>query len=179
VKSIPDMSQIEIGAYVQSHLVAKSIYVVLSGGSTVSFYSENKYVSQDLDLVNVHSAKRRLIREAMQEIGFIEKGRYFKHPESNFIVEFPAGPLAVGKEAVNSITEFLLATGTLIVISPTDCVKDRLAAYYHWGDRQCLSQAILVANLQKVNLEEIKRWSTAEGMLKEFTEIQALFPKQQ
>jgi hypothetical protein len=178
MKSISEMSQVEIGAYVQSQLRAKDIYVVLSGGSTVSFYSENKYVSQDLDLVNVHSVKRRLIREAMQEIGFIEKGRYFKHPESDFIVEFPAGPLAVGMEPVNTITEFLLATGTLTVISPTDCVKDRLAAYYHWGDRQCLSQAILVANQQKVDLEEVRRWSIAEGMLKEFTEIQALFPKQ-
>ena len=31
----------------------------------------------------------------------------------------------------------------LKLLSPTDCVKDRLAAYYHWNDRQSLEQAIL------------------------------------
>jgi len=176
MKSIHEMTQGEIGAFVQSHLRRKDIDVVLSGGSTVSIYSSNKYVSQDLDLINVYSAKRRLIREAMQEIGFQEKGRYFKHPESQFIVEFPAGPLAVGTEPVKQIDEIKFSTGILRLISPTDCVKDRLAAYYHWGDRQCLAQAILVARENKVDILEVKRWSTAEGKLEEFNKIHASFP---
>ena len=145
MKPVKEMTQSEIGAYVQTHMREKDIYVVLSGGSTVSIYSGNKYVSHDLDFVNVYSVKRRLIRNAMHEIGFHEAGRYFKHPESQFIVEFPPGPLAVGMEPVKQIDEIKLATGILTIISPTDCVKDRLAAYYHWGDRQCLEQAILVA----------------------------------
>jgi hypothetical protein len=61
-----------------------------------------------------------------------------------------------------------MPTGTLRVISPTDCVKDRLAAYYHWGDRQSLEQAILVAEESDVDLNEIKRWSEKEGKLGEF-----------
>jgi len=55
-------------------------------------------------------------------------------------------------------------TGMLRVISPTECVKDRLAAYYHFGDQQCLSQALLVAKSNKIDLDEIKRWSAVERM---------------
>jgi len=57
------------------------------------------------------------------------------------------------------------------VISPTDCVKDRLSAFYHWGDRQCLAQAILVANSQTTDIEDIRQWSLGEGKLEEFKEF--------
>ncbi len=74
MKSIRAMSQSELCAFVQSHLSEKGIYVVLSGGATVSIYSSEKYVSHDLDLVNVYAVKRRLILDAMNEIGFFEEG---------------------------------------------------------------------------------------------------------
>jgi hypothetical protein len=66
-----------------------------------------------------------------------------------------------------------LSTGILRVISPTDCVKDRLSAYYHWGDQQCLAQAILVAQKQQIDIQEVSRWSKAEGMLAEFEQIRS------
>ena len=56
-------------------------------------------------------------------------------------------------------------------MSPTDCVKDRLAAYYHWGDQQCLVQARLVAEVHEVDFEEVRRWSRVEGKLAEFEKI--------
>jgi len=169
--SIKAMTQGELGAFVQSHLRNKGIDVVLSGGAAVSIYSNNMYVSQDLDLVNVHSVKRRAIRESMDEIGFHAEGRYFKHPEAQFFVEFPPGPLTIGEEPVRQIVEIKFSTGTLRIISATDCIKDRLAAYYHWGDRQCLSQAILVAEQNIVDIEEIRRWSEAEGKARDFEAI--------
>jgi hypothetical protein len=72
---------------------------------------------------------------------------------------------------VKEIVEKKLSTGILKLISPTDCVKDRLAAYYHWGDQQSLLQAILVAQQHKINFDEIRRWSLAEGKLTEFETI--------
>ena len=103
--------------------------------------------------------------------GFYEEGRYFRHPDSQFFVEFPPGPLAIGQESVKQTVEKKLSTGTLKIISPTDCVKDRLAAYYHWGDQQSLLQATLVAQQNKINVDEIRRWSLAEGKLREFEKI--------
>lgn len=171
MKTIKEMTQPELGAFVQSHLRDNGISLVLSGGAAVSIYSRGRYVSLDLDMVNVYSARFSLIRMAMQEIGFEESARYFKHPDSQFFVEFPPGPLTIGDEPVRQINEIELPTGTLRVISPTDCVKDRLAAYYHWGDRQSLEQAILVSEESDIDLGEIKRWSNKEGKLADFERI--------
>lgn len=168
MKQIRNMTQIELAAYIQSRLQNEGIKVVLSGGSAVSFYSSNKYVSKDLDLINITFAKRRSIKAIMEEIGFQEQGRYFINPETSFFVEFHDGPLSVGEEPVRKVEEFELATGILRVISATDCVKDRLCAYYFWNDQQGLAQAVLVTKSQKVDLKEVERWSAVEGKLAEF-----------
>lgn len=168
MKQVKKMTQIELAAYVQSHLREVGIDVVLSGGATVSHYSGGRYVSKDLDLINVQFAKRSRIKAAMEEIGFREKGRYFENHDTEYFVEFPNGPLSVGKEPVKEINEIEFTTGILRVISPTDCVKDRLCAYYFWGDQQGLAQAVLVAQNQTVDMGEIGRWSKVEGKVGEF-----------
>jgi hypothetical protein len=168
MKQIRNMSAIELAAYIQSHLGKVGIDVILSGGSAVSFYSSNKYVSKDLDLINARFARRRDINSVMEEIGFREQGRYFIHTETKYFVEFPDGPLSVGEEPVKEIKDFDLPTGTLRVISATDCVKDRLCAYYFWNDQQGLAQAVLVSKSQTVDLKEIKRWSKTEGKERKF-----------
>jgi hypothetical protein len=162
------MDQAELAAYVQSHLQKKGITVILSGGAAVSIYSVNQYVSADIDLVNVNFVERKKIIAAMEEIGFGEKNRYFKHPDTKHIVEFPPGPLSVGDEPVTSINEIKFSTGILKVISPTDCVKDRLAAYYFWNDQQSLAQAILVAKHSQIRINEIKSWSQSIRKMNEF-----------
>ena len=173
MKQIQEMSQAEVGAFVQTHLRQEGIEVVLSGGASVAIYSANAYVSDDVDLVNIHSAAERQIKAAMQEIGFRDKGKYFTHPQSSVLVEFPPGPLAVGAEPVASVAEITLATGVLRIISATDCVKDRLAAYYHGGDQEALKQAILVVQAQTVDLDEVARWSKAKGKQAEFRGIRS------
>jgi len=171
MKPVSEMSQLEIAAYVQSHLLNKGIQVVLSGGAAASYFCRNQYVSYDIDLVNSNLVNRRKIQRAMFEIGFYEEGRYFKHSDSSFFVEFPPGPLTVGMEPVAIVEEIPLQTGVLRIISATDCVKDRLSAFYHWNDRPCLMQAVLVRDSAKVDLEEIKRWSINEGKEKGFQEF--------
>ncbi len=104
----------------------------------------------------------------MEKLGFEEQGRYFVNVGTKFFVEFPDGPLSVGEEPVKVVSEFELSTGTLRVVSATDCVKDRLCAFYFWNDQQGLAQAVLVAKDQKVDMQEIKRWSKGEGKELEF-----------
>jgi hypothetical protein len=62
----------------------------------------------------------------MDEIGFREQGRYFVHLDIVFFIEFPPGPLIVGTEPITNIDEITLQTGTLRILSPTDCVKAAL-----------------------------------------------------
>ena len=168
MKQLRNMTQVELAAYIQDSLQSQDIHVVLSGGSAVSFYSSNRYISNDLDLINTNFAKRSKIKSAMEKIGFQEKGRYFINPETQIFIEFPDGPLSVGEEPVKEISKFQLATGTLRIVSATDCVKDRLCAFYFWNDQQGLAQAVLVAKSQNVDLKEIKRWSKAENKESEY-----------
>jgi hypothetical protein len=174
MKPIKDMSAGELAAFVGSHLARHGIEVVLTGGSCVSIYSNNLFVSADLDFVDNHFTKRKKVKDALSQIGFSEENRYFKHPDTAFIVEFPAGPLAVGGEPVKEVLILEFPTGALRIISPTDCVKDRLAGYYHWQDRQCLEQAILVTKTNTIDLLEIEGWSRREGKLGEFRKIRKL-----
>jgi hypothetical protein len=55
VKSVEDMTQAELGAFVQTHLRQSGTEVVLSGGAAVAIYSSDKYVSKDLDIVRTYA----------------------------------------------------------------------------------------------------------------------------
>jgi len=165
------MTRLELAAFIGAEFRNRKIDVVLSGGSCVSIYSQEKYVSMDLDFVNAGFTKRAAIRAAMEDLGFQEENRYFRHPDSDLLVEFPTGPLGVGDEQVKQVDEIEVPTGIVRIISPTDCVKDRLAWFYHDNDTECLEQAVLVAQAQDIDLVEIERWSQVEGRIDKFREI--------
>lgn len=169
--AIANLRPIELAGFVGEHLSKRGIRVVLSGGACVAHYSKGKYVSMDLDFVNAGFAKREKIKAAMEEIGFVEENRYFRHPDTKYVVEFPPGPVGVGEEQVRQIIDLKTSTGTVRIISPTDCVKDRLAGYYHWGDMPCLEQAAWVAQANEVDMDELARWSEREGKRKEFEAV--------
>lgn len=173
--SLAGLSIGELAAYVADHLRWKGIDVVLVGGACICIYSENAYSSLDLDFIATGMAGRQNIRQALAEIGFTEEQRYFRHPETDYFIEFPSGPLAIGDEPPGEIASRTYPTGVLRLLSPTDSVKDRLAAYYHWKDRQSLEQAMLVAAGHPVDMAEVRRWSVNEGFAAEFEAIRERF----
>ena len=65
----------------------------------------------------------------------------------------------------------------LKLFTPTDSVKDRLAAFYHWNDIQSLDQALMVAKEQNIDLIEIKKWSKGEKSIEKFERFQSLLKK--
>jgi len=69
----------------------------------------------------------------------------------------------MGNEPLKGEQKLKMRLGTIILLTPTDSVKDRLAAYYHWNDPQALEQALMVAEAQRINLREVRRWSEEEG----------------
>jgi hypothetical protein len=163
MKKIGEMSVEELGGLVCQTLAAAGITVTLTGGACVAIWSEGKYVSHDLDFIEEGPVARRKVTESLKPLGFEPVGRHFVNSESPFIIEFPTGPLMVGNERVQDVNERMTPLGTLRLLSPTDCVKDRLAAYFHWNDRQSLEQACLVAKAQKVKTAEIRRWAIGEA----------------
>lgn len=167
----------ELGAYIWSYLYGNGINCVLSGGACVSIYSQNKYQSFDLDFIENVSTSRKEITMLLNKIGFKENNRYYVNDETKFFIEFPSGPLSAGSEPIKSYNELTFETGILRLLTPTDCVKDRLAAYFHWDDKQSLDQAILVSESNPIDMKEIKRWSIYEGCSDKFNSIQVKFKK--
>ena len=85
------MSHAELAAYVQSALQREGITVILSGGSAVSFYNSNKYVSKDLDLINTGFARRSKITSVMEKIGFDKKDSTLSVLKHSSSLSFPTG----------------------------------------------------------------------------------------
>lgn len=153
----------ELAAIVSGSLEAAGISAVLSGGAVVSIYTHNAYESDDLDFISPQSTAK--IAEALAPLGFKRQGRMFCHPRSTLFVEFPSGPLAIGNELIptTEVGEKRTATGTIRLLTPTQCVMDRLAAYFHWNDLQSLDQAVMVALSQKVSFSKLDAWAKREG----------------
>jgi hypothetical protein len=156
------MSAEELAGLVCQALRDAGVTVTLTGGACVSIWSEGKYVSHDLDFIEEGPVPPRSVARVLTGLGFERKGRHFVHPDTPFFVEFPTGPLMVGDERVEHVAERETSTGVLRLLSPTDCVKDRLSAYFHWNDLQALEQALLVAAAQDVELDDVRRWAHAE-----------------
>lgn len=156
---------VELAARVSQVLEAAGITATLSGGGAVSVYTENEYESQDLDFVT--SEQRGRLATALEPLGFTLAGdrRHFAHPDTEFFLEFPAAPLQFGNRVVqhDDIPRRDTPWGPLRVITPTLCVMDRLAAYWHWHDRQSWDQAVMVARHHQVDYDALVTYAREEG----------------
>ena len=169
-RSFKKISLKELAGLICSALKKHGIETVLTGGACVTIYSGNKYQSLDLDFVTAsveYNAKN--ILAAMKKLGFGKAAEgFFMRKDCPYIVELIPPPLAIGGEPVKKTSIIHTRGGFLRLLSPTDCVKDRLAAYYHWNDPQSLEQAIMVAQKHTIDLREVKRWSTIERKLDKY-----------
>ncbi|MBN2058630.1 MAG: hypothetical protein JW782_07525 [Candidatus Saganbacteria bacterium] len=172
-KSLRSISLKDLAGLVNSGLKKYGIDAVLTGGACVTIFSNNKYQSLDLDFVtNAAEHKTKEIHRAMKELRFERAAEgFFARKDCPYIVEIIPPPLAIGSEPVSRVVTIRTAAGNLRILSPTDCVKDRLAAFYHWNDPQSLEQALMVASYRRVDLKEIKRWSKVEGHSKKYQEF--------
>ena len=154
IKTLAEM----IGAHLSSHTIS----AVLVGGACVSIYSENQYMSYDLDLIS-HESNRK-IKAALEEIGFMyDRKKYYCHRDCKFFLEFLAPPVVIGSQPIRNFDTISSDSGSIKILSPTDSVKDRLSAYIHWDDKESLEQAFMVAVSREVDIKEIKRWAKTES----------------
>lgn len=159
-----DTSVEEIAARVCEALEHAGIDVVLSGGGAVTLYSENEYMSTDLDFITTE--RKRRITPVVASLGFKPRGREYVHPDSRFFIEFPAGPLAFGDRYVDNSEATTLKTqfGAIRVITPTQSVMDRLAWFVHGHDQQSRDQAIMVAKHQTIDWQAVFDWAKSENI---------------
>ncbi|MBM3863707.1 MAG: hypothetical protein FJ385_07160 [Verrucomicrobia bacterium] len=154
-------TEAELWRYVAWHLEGEGIRSVLVGGAVVAIYTEGLYRSGDLDMI-ADDVNRHHLEAALAAIGFVPtRSRYYKHPECpHLFLEFPRGPVEIGEQYPVVPAEIEFDGRTLRLLSPTDCVKDRLAGYIHWKSRASLDQALLVCCQQRgrVDLVAVRDW---------------------
>lgn len=160
-------------AAVGAALARHGIRAVLTGGACASLYTRGDYQSRDMDFILTGPTTRAGLDAALASLGFVRDGDRYVHARVPFYVEFPRGPLAIGGDYGIRPVRRMARGGWLLALSATDCCRDRLAAFYHWNDRQSLGVAVQVALAQRVALAAIRRWSAAEGFPERFDEFLA------
>lgn len=112
-------------------------------------------MSDDLDFVTYTPIKELVA--PLKELGFVKQsGRHFENPSCPFLIEFIAPPIAIGDELISDFNSLKTPYGHLQLLTPTDCVKDRLAAFFHWNDHQSLEQAVMIAQSRKIKHSEVE-----------------------
>lgn len=122
------------------------------------------------------SARGKALTAVLEPLGFTASpdGRHFTHEASGWLVEFPPGPLAFGETVFGNddIPVLDTAYGQVRVITPTQSLMDRLAAYFHWNrQRPVRDQARALVQtadpLGRIDWEALYRWAEREGISRE------------
>ena len=176
MSTVNNLSISDLAAYIGGYMEEHGVDVVLVGGACVSIYSKHAYISGDLDLITYHEGKK--IKELLGNIGYkFSKNGYFIHEDSIFILEFVNPPAAIGRDPITAFAEHKTNLGSIKLLTPTDCVKDRLSAYFHWDDVQSLEQALLVANEQDIDMALLSTWADKENQSKKYAQFLAKITK--
>jgi hypothetical protein len=163
---------------VSAALNSHGINGVLTGGSAAAVYAAQVYMSNDADFVLDADQPLQNVAIALEAIGFARHGRsrIFVHSDTIYTVDFPRGPLAVGRDYVHETRVLERGHMRLTILTRFDCVRDRLSHFYHWKDFTALNAAVGVAaqNLDEVDLERLRSWTESEGrdLLESFAEFE-------
>lgn len=151
---------------------------VLTGGSAAALYAPQAYMSHDADFILEADDPLDDVAIALRAIGFQRHGRsrIFVHPNSEFTVDFPKGPLSVAGEYIHE-THVLERGGLrLRILTRIDCIRDRLSHFYFWNDYTALNAAVGVAaqNSDEVDIDLLRAWTERESpaLLQKFAEFE-------
>lgn len=154
----------ELWEYVAVELSKQGLRNILVGGAVAAIYSEGIYKSGDLDfVVESYINTKSKIEKAMNSIGFEKVTRHWVHPKCEHLyVEFCNPPVSVGEDYKIEPIKVVKDGVEIFILSPTDCVKDRLASFVHWNARECFDQAVYVARANPIDVDDVKNWLVNE-----------------
>ena len=161
----------QVAACVARALSRARIRAVLTGGACATIYSKGEYQSSDIDFILQSAVTHQELDDVMKSIGFRRTGNHYEHSRTAFFVEFPAGPLGIGADIDVQPVVYRMEGIGVRLLSPTDSCRDRLAAFYHWNDRQSLNTAVQIANHSDVDLKAVRAWSRREDASDKFSEF--------
>jgi len=141
------------------------IRAVLTGGACANLYSGGAHKSLDADFVLIGPCTLEELDGVLAKLGFERKRDRYVHRLVPFFVEFPRGPLGIGEDFRIRPVWMNRGAAKALTLSATDTCRDRLAAFYHWNDRQSLAAAVAIAMRNRVVLSRVRTWSRSEGNL--------------
>lgn len=163
----------DVAETVAAALDKANIRAVLTGGACATIHTRGQYQSEDLDFLLQSAPAQAELDAAMATIGFQRRGAQFFHRKTAVFVEFPAGPLGIGRDIEVRPVPVRVRRGgpAILALSATDSCRDRLAAFYHWGDRQSLDVAVAIALRNRIDMKKIRDWSAREGQSERFAQF--------
>lgn len=169
-KKDPAMRGVEIASVVASALHQINIDPVLVGGAVVSFYTEGKYTTQDIDMVSPSGSE---VSEIMQKIGFKKIGKDFINKELGIYVEFPSESLGPTEKV-----DVVKVGGTrLKMISLEDIIVDRLSAYKYWGSTIDGVNAMIMLETANPERKRLEKRASEEDVLDALDYIEDLLER--
>jgi hypothetical protein len=155
----------EVSTALDSH----GMPAVLTGGSAATVYAPEVYTSHDADYILESDHRIDEVALALVDLGLKRHGklRRFIHSTTQYRIYFPRGPLAVGGDYIRESSMLNRENLSLRILTRTDCIRDRLAHFYHWDDYTALNVAVEVscADLNDVNFSCIKDWTLRKSPL--------------
>lgn len=141
---------------------------VLSGGACAAVYAPEVVQSYDLDFI-VPFFATEAAKSALADLGFGRRGKDWRHPDMEFSVELPQGPLMI---AGDHITEWDVRERngqSLALLTPSHCVMDRLAWCVCYPDQPDLSalhaavQVVRAAGRNAIDWPAVRDWAERSG----------------
>lgn len=166
---------IELAGIIADHLEGQGIEVVLVGGLAVEIYTENLYLTKDIDMVNTNYSSPQQLNAAMAALGFYKQGRVYVNETTDITVEFPSGPLSVGDELIRATDQKIVKGKSIKILKVEDVVKDRLAAFIHWRDHQSLVQATTILLKHQLEPRNFKSFCGREGEQAHYLLLEQLY----
>ena len=122
---------------------------ILVGGGAVEFYTGVRFSTGDLDLVAPGSA---ICEEALCSLGFERppNARHYINRTISALVEIHSDALQANEEPV----EVVYQKTPLLIISPEDCLTERINKYKKHGSTLDLLNAFLIAFHQRDRINE-------------------------
>lgn len=160
-----DSSLIDGAFVVCTALDAAGVTAILCGGSAATFYAPEVYMSADADFVMTVDIPLAEVTPILAPLGFRREGRIYVHElATEWSVDFPPGPLAIGRDFVTQWVTVRRDGEILHVISALDSIRDRFMHYLAWNDYSGLTQAVGVARAQSgsVDLDALRVWTELE-----------------
>jgi hypothetical protein len=139
------------------------IRAVLTGGSAAAVYAPEAYQSDDVDFIASFTSKKKEFDSTLLTLGFVKNGRIYAHPQIVPTLDFPDDELLIGDELIKETRTMVRGSLFLHILTPEDCIRDRVSWFYFYNDLSALAAAVGVALAQDADLKLVSEWSLRVG----------------